>query len=133
MTTHSFVRPLRLGAAMAAVGVAVGAFGAHGLASVVTDERLLANFETGTRYWMYASLGVLALGAAGVDRWPVRLLATGGAVFAGSLWLMAATGARWLGAVTPIGGVLMIAGFALAAWALPSRSVRGREQAPAGV
>lgn len=100
---------------MAAFGVAVGAFGAHGLASVVTDERMLANFETGTRYWMYASLAVLALGAAGIARWPVRLLLAGGGVFAGSLWLMAVTGARWLGAVTPIGGVLMIAGFVVAA------------------
>ncbi|OYN88761.1 DUF423 domain-containing protein [Parenemella sanctibonifatiensis] len=100
---------------MVAFGIAVGAFGAHGLKAIVTDEGLLANFETGARYWMYAALALLALTAVGISRWAAGLLAGGAAIFAGSLWLMAFTGARWLGAITPIGGVGMIAGLLLAA------------------
>ncbi|GAB3710069.1 DUF423 domain-containing protein [Mariniluteicoccus flavus] len=102
------------GALLAALGIAFGAFGAHGLKDLVTPERL-ATFETGVRYQMYAALGLLALGAMGGQRRAPWFLVAGAAVFSGSLYLLVATGIGWLGAITPIGGVLLIVGFALAA------------------
>lgn len=100
---------------LAAAGIALGAFGAHGLRDIV-DPGMLANWETGVRYHLYAALAMLALGLRPEQyRSPVLLIA-GTVVFSGSLYLMAVTGMRWLGAITPIGGALLIAGLALAAW-----------------
>ncbi len=106
-----------LGAVFGALGVGIGAFGAHGLKPVVSAD-MLANFETGVRYHL---IHVLALFAAAfvATRFPEStlplvagwLFAAGILVFSGSLYLMALTGMRWLGAVTPIGGVAMIAGW----------------------
>ena len=99
-----------LGAVLACLGVILGAFGAHGLKSRVTPE-LLAVFETGVRYHMYHALALLAVGWQ-VDRGGSPLAAAAGwlfvagiAIFSGSLYAMTLTGARWLGAITPIGGV----------------------------
>jgi uncharacterized membrane protein YgdD (TMEM256/DUF423 family) len=109
------------GAGLAGLGVALGAFGAHALRERIPGD-LLTTFETGVRYQMYHALGLLALAWA-VGRWPHKrlvvsawLLIAGTLVFSGSLQLLALTGLRWLGAVTPVGGVLLIAGWALAAW-----------------
>lgn len=110
-----------LGAIAAGIAVMLGAFGAHGLKSRVEPE-LLAVFETGVRYHMYHALALLAVGWAST-RWPSALVAASGwaflagiLIFSGSLYLMTLTGARWLGAVTPIGGVAFIVGWiALAA------------------
>ncbi|SEJ04639.1 Uncharacterized membrane protein YgdD, TMEM256/DUF423 family [Deinococcus reticulitermitis] len=105
---------IQTGALLAALGVALGAFAAHGLRARL-DAAMLANFETGARYQMYAALALLVLGTLpGQTRAPALLL-LGSVVFSGSLYVMALTGARWLGAVTPVGGALMIAGFVLAA------------------
>jgi uncharacterized membrane protein YgdD (TMEM256/DUF423 family) len=104
------------GAALALLAVILGAFGAHGLKTRV-DPDLLAIFETGVRYHMYHALGLLAVGLAagrwssvwiGVAGW---LFLAGVAIFSGSLYLMALTGLRWLGAVTPVGGVALILGW----------------------
>jgi uncharacterized membrane protein YgdD (TMEM256/DUF423 family) len=110
-----------LGSVLAGVAVAAGAFGAHGLEGRL-EPRLLAAFATGAKYQMYHAIALLAVGW-GVTRWPEArlepagwLLAVGTAVFSGSLYLMAITGARWLGGVTPIGGLLLIGGWALLAW-----------------
>lgn len=109
-----------IGAALAGLGVVLGAFGAHGLKARVTPE-LLAVFETGVRYHMYHALALLAVGwqvertgsaAATAAGW---LFVAGIAIFSGSLYAMTLTGARWLGAVTPLGGVCFIAGWALLA------------------
>ena len=105
------------GAILAGIGVALGAFAAHGLKSRVTPE-LLAIFETGARYHMIHALALLAVGWA-ADRWPSSSWTTpagwcftlGIAIFAGSLYTMTLTGMRWLGAITPIGGLLFIAGW----------------------
>ena len=109
------------GSVSALVAVAAGAFGAHALRARLPDD-LLAAFETGARYQMYHALALLFVAWA-VTRWPgtpVRAagwLFVGGTVFfSGSLYLLAFTGARWWGAVTPVGGVLWLGGWlALAA------------------
>lgn len=108
-----------LGAALAALSVALGAFGAHGLRQAISPD-LLANYETGARYQMYHALALLAVAWA-IGRWPGgTLLPLGGwlfvagvVLFSGSLYLMAFTGWRWLGAITPLGGVAFIGGWAL--------------------
>ncbi|HEY7462770.1 MAG TPA: DUF423 domain-containing protein [Gemmatimonadota bacterium] len=117
-------RWISTGALLAALAVTAGAFGAHALAARLTPEAL-ALWETGVRYLMYGALGVICAGL-GSARGPERLwtlsaacLATGSIVFSGTLGAMALGGPRWLGAVTPLGGALLIAGFvALAAAAL---------------
>jgi uncharacterized membrane protein YgdD (TMEM256/DUF423 family) len=112
-----------VGSLLAALGVMLGAFGAHALKTRIPVD-LLEVFETGVRYQMYHALGLMALAWA-IYRWPGRrlgvaawLLAAGTVIFSGTLVLLALTGARWLGAVTPVGGVLLIAGWLLAAWRL---------------
>jgi uncharacterized membrane protein YgdD (TMEM256/DUF423 family) len=109
------------GAVLAGVGVALGAFGAHGLKARVTPE-LLTVFETGVRYHMYHALGLLAVGWA-MSRNPLPsiqiagiLFVLGIGLFSGSLYLMTFTGARWLGAITPLGGLAFLVGWALLAW-----------------
>lgn len=103
----------QMGAWLAAAAVALGAFGAHGLKSRL-DPAMLANFETGVRYQMYAALALMVLGTqATQSRSPIFLL-LGALVFSGSLYVLALTGVRWLGAITPLGGVLMIVGLILA-------------------
>jgi len=97
-------------------GVALGAFAAHGLKTTLAPEMLSA-FETGVRYQMYHAFALF--GAAwGLARWQTRFFAVAGwlfvagiVIFSGSLYLMAATGMRWLGAVTPIGGLAFLAGW----------------------
>lgn len=105
---------LQAGALLAALAVALGAFGAHALRARLTPD-MLANVETGARYLMYAALALIALGAqVSRPRGPLCLL-VGALIFCGSLLVLAVSGVTWLGAVTPIGGALMIVGFVLAA------------------
>jgi len=119
-------RLLRLGAVMAALGVALGAFGAHSLRSLVTPERL-AVFETGVRYHLVHALAVLAAAGAAYaapqaagPRWAGALFALGVLLFSGSLYLLVWTGVTTWGAVTPLGGLAFIAGWiALATTRLP--------------
>lgn len=100
-----------------ALGIALGAFGAHGLKDIVTDK-MLANFETGVRYQMYCSLAIMIIAlAASFKEALIKPLTTscllimmGTIIFSGSLYVMALTGMTFLGAITPIGGVLMIIG-----------------------
>jgi uncharacterized membrane protein YgdD (TMEM256/DUF423 family) len=105
------------GALLAGSAVALGAFGAHALRYTLTDQQL-GWWQTAVQYQLWHALALLALAAlrpprAGI----VALLLGGGAlVFSGSLYLMALADARWLGAVTPIGGAAMIVGWLLFAW-----------------
>ena len=99
------------------VAVAAGAFGAHALRARLPPD-LLAVFETGARYQLYHALALLTVAWAS-NHWPgtpVRaagwLFIGGTLLFSGSLYLLALTGARWLGAVTPLGGLLFLAGWA---------------------
>jgi len=104
------------GALSAFIAVAAGAFGAHALRARIAPD-LLAVFETGARYQMYHALALLAVAWAS-NHWPgvpVRaagwLFIGGTVLFSGSLYLLALTGARWLGAITPLGGLLFLAGW----------------------
>ena len=112
---------LALGAISGFVSVGAGAFGAHALRRRLAPE-MLAAFETGARYEMFHALGLVAVAWA-ASRWPGAatsaagwLFVAGTLLFSGSLYGMALTGVRALGAVTPFGGVAFLAGWALLAW-----------------
>lgn len=107
-----------IAAVAAALAVALGAFGAHVLEERLTAD-MLGTYETGVRYHMYHALGALAISLAAGHmpgrRWAVRAvncLFAGLVLFSGSLYVLAITGFTALGAVTPVGGVLFIAGWA---------------------
>lgn len=111
-----------LGSANLMLVVILGAFGAHGLKARVTAEQL-AWWHTGVQYHAWHALGLLAIGLlllaqpAGGARTAGWLLQAGIVIFSGTLYAMTLGGPRWLGAITPIGGTLMIAGWAVLAWA----------------
>jgi uncharacterized membrane protein YgdD (TMEM256/DUF423 family) len=109
---------LVLGCFFAGSAVAAGAFGAHFLKDIL-DMSMLAVFDTATRYHMYHALG-LCIVAWAVDRYPEKSLEPAGwffvvgiLLFSGSLYGVSLTGMRWLGAVTPIGGVAFLVGWIL--------------------
>ena len=103
------------GTLLAALGVALGAFGAHALKARL-DAQALGWWETAVQYQMWHAIGLIALAAFPLPRLRLAaaLLTLGTLIFAGSLYAMALTGIRWLGAITPIGGTLMIAGWVVA-------------------
>jgi len=108
---------LALGSLSAGIAVAAGAFGAHALRARLSPADL-ATFETAARYQMYHALALLAV-AWVVQQWPGALPRTAGwlfvagtVIFSGSLYTLVLSGQRWLGAVTPIGGVAFLAGWA---------------------
>lgn len=109
------------GAVFAFAGVGAGAFGAHALRSRLGAD-LLAIFETGVRYHLVHALALFAVAWASTQ-WPGRattasgwLFAAGIVIFSGSLYLLALTGQRGLGAITPIGGLCLLAGWLVLAW-----------------
>jgi uncharacterized membrane protein YgdD (TMEM256/DUF423 family) len=111
-----------LGAVFAGLAVAFGAFGAHALRATLSPEDL-ATFEIGVRYQMYHALGLIAVAWA-ASQWPSGAVHAAGwafvagiVIFSGSLYVLVLSGQRWLGAITPIGGVAFMAGWALLIWA----------------
>lgn len=107
-----------IGSMACGLAVALGAFAAHALKSRLTPE-MLAVFETGVRYHLIHGLALLAVAWAS-DRWSCRWIGDAGwafvvgiVVFSGSLYLLAVTGARGLGAITPLGGIAFLVGWAL--------------------
>src|SRR5205814_7397108 len=109
---------LLIGAIFGFLGVAFGAFGAHALRSRLSPE-MLAVFETGVRYQMYHAFAVLIIAAAIGHIGSARLLVLAGwfffagvLLFSGSLYVLALSGMGILGAVTPIGGLLFLIGWA---------------------
>lgn len=115
---------LFIGAVSGFLSVALGAFGAHALKSRV-GEHLLAIFDTGVRYQMFHALALLAVGLLARREATPLLQAAGWSfvggtlIFSGSLYVLTLTGMRWLGAITPIGGVALLVGWAclaVAAW-----------------
>jgi uncharacterized membrane protein YgdD (TMEM256/DUF423 family) len=115
-----------IGGLLGATGVIFGAFGAHALRSRL-EPRDLEVFETAVRYQMYHAFAMLAAAWLLSRNAPYASFAAwaftvGVAIFSGSLYLLVASGQRWLGAVTPLGGLAMIAGWlllALAAFKVP--------------
>jgi uncharacterized membrane protein YgdD (TMEM256/DUF423 family) len=112
-----------LAAALAlAAAVALGAFGAHALKGWLAAE-MLATYQTAVQYHFWHALGLLAVGVlmtrspdAPALAWVAWLLVAGLLLFSGSLYLLALTGASWLGAVTPLGGIAFIAAWLGLAW-----------------
>lgn len=114
-----------LGAALAGIGVALGAFGTHALRPRLSP-RDLEIFATGVQYQTVHGLAIVVLTIAGVVlgrsmRLPVALMAFGTLIFAASLYTLALGGPRWMGAVAPLGGASLIAAWGLAAWTLLRR------------
>lgn len=114
---------LLLGAVYGLLGVAFGAFGAHALRARLAPE-MLAVYHTGVEYQFYHAFALLAVGVLylvrpapglGIAGW---CFAAGVLLFSGSLYLLALSGTRWLGAITPLGGLLFLAGWAALAWAV---------------
>lgn len=112
-----------LGAISAFIGVAAGAFGAHGLKDRLSPE-MLQIFETGARYQMYHAFALLAAAWA-QDKFPNSAVTIGGwlfiigtILFCGSLYVLSLTEIRWLGAITPFGGLAFLTGWLCLAWAV---------------
>lgn len=110
---------LALGGIAAFLAVALGAFGAHALKNRVPGE-MLAVWNTGVEYHLFHALGLLACGLVAAQlpqsplvKWSGWLMLAGIVLFSGSLYALALSGERWLGAVTPAGGLAF-----LAAWAV---------------
>lgn len=114
---------IRLGASLMGLAVILGAFGAHALKERV-DPYLLEVWHTGVTYHAWHALGLLLIGVLmstqSVTKAPLSawLMVAGIAIFSGSLYAMTLTGVRWLGAITPIGGLCFIAAWALLAMRL---------------
>ena len=130
---------LRVAAVWGFLAISMGAFGAHGLENRFASlgaisgglpaERLKTTFNTGAQYHMYCALALLAVGImAYTGRGGAALQAAGwlflvgSLVFSGSLYILAMTGVRWLGAITPFGGIAMIAAWVALAVAAGSFS-----------
>lgn len=116
---------IAIGSLLGGLAVALGAFGAHGLRDILAPSAL-DTFETGVRYQFYHAVAIILAGLV-LGRYPNAKLANtagwlfviGTAIFSGSLYILTITGLRWLGAITPIGGVAFIIGWAclaLAVW-----------------
>jgi uncharacterized membrane protein YgdD (TMEM256/DUF423 family) len=110
-----------IAAILGLVAVAFGAFGAHALRARLSPE-MLTIWKTANEYHFYHALALLLVGVMarqtpsigyGV---PAACFLAGTLIFSGSLYLLAITGMRWLGAITPIGGLLFLAGWAWLAW-----------------
>ena len=110
----------QVAAVLCGLAVGLGAFGAHGLKERLSPEMLVI-FEVGVRYQFYHGLALLGLCAGGEGLWQGNWAKraaiawlVGVLVFSGSLYLLALTGLRWLGAITPLGGVAFLVGWGLA-------------------
>ena len=114
-------KPIATGCVFGAMAVMMGAFAAHGLKAHLSPKAL-AIIHTGVQYQFWHALALISLGSAMLkvpSKWvgrAVGLMAVGILCFSGSLYGLALTGMIWLGPVTPIGGVLLILGWLMAAW-----------------
>lgn len=115
---------LAFGAILACLGVILGAFGAHALKDKFASPHYAAIWETAVQYQMYHALGIIGLGilsnetllgSSSLLSWAVYLMFTGIVFFSGSLYVLAVTGVKKLGAITPIGGMLFIIAWVLVA------------------
>jgi len=115
------------GAIFAALSVLFGAFGAHGLKDRLSFE-YLAIFETAVRYQLYHALGLMLMGISGFHlpdnliQLPSYFLIFGTVIFSGTLIILVLTDLKWLGAITPIGGLCLVIGWLLFAYNIYFRS-----------
>lgn len=110
---------IRTAAALGFLGVALGAFGAHGLEPFLIETDRLGTWQKAVLYQFVHTLALLVLAALPVGRFTraIALCWAGGVVvFSGSLYLLCFTGVTWLGAITPIGGMAFLVGWALLAF-----------------
>lgn len=111
------------GALLAGLAVVFGAFGAHALKAKISPEDLTV-FDTAVKYHLAHALGLILMGVLGfhypkeIIYIPALLLITGVLIFSGSLYILVISNMRWLGAITPLGGISMIAGWLLLAFNL---------------
>lgn len=119
---------IQAGAVLGLLGVAIGAFGAHALRAMLETSGRAATFETAVKYQFYHAVALILVGMLlhlfGSNPTTVKLLSWSGysflggvLIFSGSLYVLCFTGITWLGAITPLGGLGMIAGWALLLWA----------------
>lgn len=105
-------------AVLLALAVAIGAFGAHGLKAHLS-ENMLQTWKTGVEYHFYHALGLMLIGVLSVSmpsnflNWSAIFIFVGIILFSGSLYFLAITGIKWLGAITPLGGISFITGWVL--------------------
>lgn len=103
----------RLAAALGFLAVALGAFGAHGLKARLAFNDTLAVWQTAALYHLVHSVVLLLIASLEpLHQWAWRLMAAGVVIFSGSLYVLALTNLKWLGAITPLGGVCLLAGWA---------------------
>ena len=109
------------GSGFALIAVITGAFAAHTLKSRLSPD-MFQVFEVAVRYQMYHALGLIAVAWA-TSQWSSQLITVSGwlfvagiVIFSGSLYILSLTGVRWLGAITPIGGVAFIVGWGCLLW-----------------
>jgi len=119
MTDRQFIM---LGALNMIAAVGAGAFGAHGLKQMISAD-MLAVWQTGVLYHLIHALGLFVVALLSAH-YGASLFSTAGIImfagivmFSGSLYLLALTGMRWLGPITPLGGVAFLVAWALVAWA----------------
>ncbi|AWW31649.1 DUF423 domain-containing protein [Echinicola strongylocentroti] len=114
----NYISTIKLAAILGALTVAIGAFGAHGLAATLEQFGRTATFETAVKYQFYHALAIFMVGLLQAKLPHAKILDTaiyaflaGIIIFSGSLYVLSTTGVTWLGAITPIGGVAFIAGW----------------------
>lgn len=120
---------IQLGVLFGTLAVGIGAFGAHGLEDILIRQGRVSTFETGVHYHFYHSLALLLIGVLAYCKPELRRLQApaicfilGILIFSGSLYTLSLTGITWLGAITPLGGVLFIVGWLTILWSFPSKS-----------
>lgn len=110
---------LQFAAISGALAVSLGAFGAHALKTKLADSGLTNTYETAVSYHFYHTFALLAIGLLAMKfpstimNWSGYTMISGLIVFSGSLYVLCLSGVRWLGAITPIGGLALIAGWIL--------------------
>lgn len=109
---------IQLAAGLGAMGVGLGAFGAHGLAEILESTGRTDTFETAVKYQFYHGLAILGCGILAHQypkladwKWASWFFLLGIIVFSGSLYVLSLTGVTWLGAITPLGGVAFLVGW----------------------
>ena len=127
MTTapRSYCFPLLAAGILGLTGVAIGAFGAHALKATLIERGMMQAWETGSRYHLFHAVALIGVAAwvrvaagntgARLMFWAARLWCVGIVLFSGSLYWLALGGPRWLGPVTPFGGVALMAGWLMLA------------------